>query len=51
MEIITRKNDKYLDVKIKHDGLIIEIGLLDEKERKELALILLSAAIELFEGA
>lgn len=47
MEIITRKNDRYLDVKMKHDGLTIEIGLLDEKEQKELALILLAAAIEL----
>jgi len=50
MEFKIRKNTVYLDVKLKHDGTIIELGLHDEKERKALANILLDAASELLDG-
>ena len=50
MEILIRKNTIYLDVKVKYGNTTIEIGLLDDKERKELAQILLGAASELLDG-
>ena len=50
MEFKIRKNAVYLDVKLKHDGTLIELGLHDEKERKALANILLDAASELLDG-
>lgn len=50
MEFKIRKNAEYLDVQLKHDGTIIDLGLHDGKERKALANILLEAASELLEG-
>ena len=50
MEFKIRKNTVYLDVKLKHDGTIIELGLHDEKERKALADILIDTASELLDG-
>lgn len=50
MEFKIRKNTVYLDVQLKHDGTIIDLGLHDDKERKELAAVLLEAASELLEG-
>lgn len=51
MEIIIKKNGKYLDVKIVEDALEINFGLRNEEECKELALLLLNAATELLQGA
>lgn len=50
MEFMIRKNSKYLDVAVVSGGTIIELGLLDDTERADLAKTLKDAADELMEG-
>lgn len=47
MEINIRKNGKYVEVKLKHDNVEINLGLFDDAERKELASVLIGAALDL----
>ena len=50
MEIIINWNAKYQDISIRYGGTTLDLGLHDERERKELAQIFLAAAEELLDG-
>lgn len=50
MEIVIRWNTRYQDVSIRDGGNIINLGLQNERERKELAQKFISAAQELLDG-
>lgn len=50
MEFKIRKNQRYLDVTVRDGNTVIELGLLDDKERLALARTLEEAIDELTEG-
>ena len=50
MEIVIHWNTKYQDISIHDGGTTIDLGLHDERERKELAQKFLTAAEELLDG-
>lgn len=50
MELDIRKCNQYLEVKVKAGNSVIDLGLFDDKERKELALELQQAIDELMNG-
>lgn len=50
MEFRIRKNSIYLDVSIREGGTVIDLGLLDDKERIELARKLEEAVDDLMAG-
>ena len=50
MDIKTRKNDRFLEVIFVDGNTIIDLGLLDRKERISLARILKEAVDDLIEG-
>ena len=50
MEIKIRNTGRYLEVKIVYDSTIIDLGLLNDEERKNLASTLEEAAEELRRG-
>jgi len=50
MEFNIKKCTKYVEVKVREGGTVIELGLLDGNERKELSLQLRQAADEIMDG-
>lgn len=47
MEFIIRSTGKYTEVTVKHENVVIELGLLNDTERRELLRQLLSTCYEL----
>ena len=50
MKIKVRKSGPYMDVQILANNVRVDLGLFDDKERKELAEELIAAAEKLLEG-